>query len=122
MLITVTWHDPTIRSKIVEVRDRPNKEEYFLNGIMNQAMRQAGYTEEVIRKQGYMGPVEFVFNEKPAEIRKVCATCGSTDIKVDAWAMWDEATQQWVLEDTYEHTYCCDCEGQCSIKDEEIKP
>lgn len=70
MIIVVVWyHDlnnnDTIRkAKAVEVWERVNEEDYFLQGLLNQAMRQYGYTEEEIHGQDYVGPVEFIFPEK----------------------------------------------------------
>lgn len=66
--VTVTWHDPhkiePHKTEIVQVRKRPTEEDYFLGGILNQAMRQHGYSEEEIRAQHYVGPVEFHFKDK----------------------------------------------------------
>ena len=47
----------------------------------------------------------------------ICATCGSADIKADAWAIWDEVAGGWALESAYEGgtAYCGACEGDCSI-------
>lgn len=67
--VTVVWHDqragesPLLRrkAKLVEVRERPNPEEYFLGGLLNQAMRQHGYPEEEIHAQKFVGPVEFIW-------------------------------------------------------------
>ncbi len=123
MLITVTWHDPSIRSKIVEVRDRPSKDDYFLGGILNQAMRQAGIPEATIHAQHFVGPVEFVLNEKPAKICIVCETCGSFDIRRDAWAAYNEDTQQWELDATYDDAFCIDCDAACDLLEiEETMP
>lgn len=64
MLIDVTWHDdlhdgnPTRKTRTVEVRDRADGS-YFRIGVLNQAMRQYGYSEEDIHKEYYVGPVEF---------------------------------------------------------------
>jgi len=125
--VVVVWHDDldngdTIRkAKMVEVRERPSEADYFLGGLLNQAMRQYGYTEEQIHKQDYVGPVEFHWPSKPTKIKKVCNKCGSTDICVDAWASWDEVTQEWVLANMYEATFCNDCEQECDILNEEIR-
>lgn len=122
MLVTVIWHDPDMRSKIVKVRDRSSEDDYFLKGILNQAMRQYGYTEEQIHTQHYVRSVEFVFQEKPPRFKKVCSKCKGTDIRVDAWASWSETEQDWVLANMYEDTFCNDCEEACDIEDKEITP
>lgn len=59
--------------------------------------------------------------KKIKKIRKVCSECGSTDVRVDAWASWDETNQQWELAESYDNSWCIDCEGECTIDDEEIK-
>lgn len=40
----------------------------------------------------------------------VCRDCGSTQVLLDAWAEWDIASQQWVLQNTFDNAYC---EGKC---------
>lgn len=49
-------------------------------------------------------------NEKP-----VCATCGSSDVLKDAYAVWDNASQQWELNSTYDDTTCNNCERSCKL-------
>lgn len=56
------------------------------------------------------------------KIKKCCSTCGSTDIKFDAWAEWDEESQQYELSQTFDNTFCESCEGECSVEDQEISP
>ena len=41
----------------------------------------------------------------------VCAHCKSDDVVLDAFACWNHETQDWVLEDTYDNSYCRDCES-----------
>lgn len=51
-----------------------------------------------------------------------CKTCGSTNIRRDAWAEWDQELQQWLLGDLYDkEVWCsgCDTEGWDNIKEEE---
>lgn len=58
-------------------------------------------------------------------IRKVCGTCGSTDVLLDAFVEWDEVEQTWVIQNTFDAAYCETCEGEASIEDqplEEEKP
>lgn len=42
--------------------------------------------------------------------RPTCKHCGSSDIRADAWAMWDDNAQQWVLTSTYDNYWCESCE------------
>lgn len=121
-LITVTWHDPDIRSRVVEVRKRPSKNDYFFGGILNQAMRQAGYTEETIHAQHFVGPVKFVFHNTRPKTCILCETCGSSDIRRDAWAAYNEDTGQWELDATYDDAFCIDCDAACDLIEEEITP
>ena len=47
----------------------------------------------------------------------LCSTCLTSEVKVDAWAMWDEESQEWVLQSTYDaNAYCDTCDGECSIE------
>ncbi len=55
-------------------------------------------------------------------VQKVCTKCGSTDVRLDAWAVWNTDTQQWELEQTFDQAYCNGCEGDTSIEDEAIEP
>ncbi len=36
----------------------------------------------------------------------LCGHCGSADVSCDAWAMWDEARQEWVLRTVFDYAYC----------------
>lgn len=50
----------------------------------------------------------------------VCATCGSDEVKCDAWAAWSVDRQQWEVENTFDNSYCDTCEGECRILEKEI--
>lgn len=55
------------------------------------------------------------------KITKVCSTCGSEDVFVDASAVWDEGQQQWELKDSHvdvSQAFCQDCNDSCTLKDE----
>lgn len=54
-------------------------------------------------------------------VRKICETCGSTEVVRDAWAEWDEDDQQWVLQNVFDDAYCETCEGSATIIDEPIE-
>ena len=53
--------------------------------------------------------------------RLSCATCGSLDIRKDAWATWNEVTQTWELDNWFDYTWCCDCEGETTVAIEYLK-
>lgn len=57
------------------------------------------------------------------KIKMVCKHCGSDNVHLDAYADWDEDTQQWVLGSTYDHEFCSDCErdGHNVIDRQEIQ-
>jgi len=56
-----------------------------------------------------------------SKIRYICKECLSEDIRWDAWAIWNEDSQQMELEQSFDYTYCCNCEGDCSVKEVEIE-
>jgi hypothetical protein len=44
--------------------------------------------------------------------KPVCRSCGSSDILVDAYAQWNQETQEWEVYDTYEKGGTCrTCDG-----------
>lgn len=45
-----------------------------------------------------------------------CKTCGSTNIVRDAFAEWDQTTQNWVLRTVFDDILCDDC-SSTSIED-----
>ena len=47
----------------------------------------------------------------------VCESCGSKEIKYDAWAYWDEESQALALDSTYEHVYCISCDNSTKPKE-----
>jgi hypothetical protein len=52
---------------------------------------------------------------KQQSVIMVCKTCGSEDVRLDAWAKWDAASQRWVLGQTFDYAHCNRCDGECSI-------
>ena len=54
------------------------------------------------------------------KVKYVCTECGCDEIKCDAWATWDEYKQRWILDDTFDMTYCPDCDGTCTTREVEI--
>ncbi len=56
------------------------------------------------------------------KVKKCCRNCGSTNIKIDAWAEWNEKTQEYELSQTFDDAFCEDCEETGSFEDEDIPP
>ncbi len=47
----------------------------------------------------------------------VCNSCGSVDVKADAFATWDSERQEWQVSDTFDKgAWCEDCETTVSIE------
>ena len=51
-----------------------------------------------------------------------CKHCGSTRVFRDAWTEWDEKLQEWVIQNVFDDAFCEDCDGECTIVEEEITP
>ena len=47
--------------------------------------------------------------------KRVCIKCGSDRVVKDAWAEWDEDSQQWVLGAFFDDDYCLECEEETTI-------
>ena len=47
---------------------------------------------------------------KPPRLAVCCRTCGSEDVRLDAWAEWNISTQRWQLSQTFDAAYCNNCE------------
>lgn len=47
-----------------------------------------------------------------------CKFCDSTDVRRDAWAQWDPGIEEWVLAETFPNDWCCDCEAETTIIEE----
>ena len=48
-------------------------------------------------------------------VKIVCYTCNSSKVTRDAWASWDEATQDWVLAAVYDYAFCHNCENDTRL-------
>jgi hypothetical protein len=55
------------------------------------------------------------------KFKKVCKTCHSENVVVDAWAEWDEDKQEYVLKTVFDYEHCENCEGETTIINVEIK-
>lgn len=55
------------------------------------------------------------------KIKQTCDRCGSEDVGVDAWAVWDVENQRWEVSTTYDSAWCnaCDAETHIRIEEEE---
>lgn len=38
-----------------------------------------------------------------------CPECGSSEIRADAYAAWDDENQEWMLQNTHESYFCDGC-------------
>lgn len=61
---------------------------------------------------------------KRKKVTMICETCKGENVRQDAWAEWDTDAQKWVLAETFDNAFCCDCEGETTIIEEEkeLKP
>jgi hypothetical protein len=50
-------------------------------------------------------------------IQIVCSTCGSQNVRRDAYAEWDTASQRWQLAAVFDQGYCEECGGESSLKE-----
>lgn len=56
------------------------------------------------------------------KIKKVCSKCGSTELKWDAWAIWNEDKQDFDLYNCFDYVWCDGCESEVDeINEIEIK-
>ncbi|WP_230461207.1 hypothetical protein [Sphingobium sp. CAP-1] len=46
----------------------------------------------------------------------VCTVCGSDHVTRDAWAAWDVAAQDWVLEAAFDYAHCHRCMGGARLE------
>lgn len=51
----------------------------------------------------------------PHRITIKCRSCGSTDVRRDAYAAWNDAAQVWELATVYDDGFCVDCNGEASL-------
>lgn len=52
----------------------------------------------------------------------VCRCCGSDQVLRDAWASWNADSQQWELDNIFDHAYCTNCDGETSITEKQFEP
>lgn len=46
-----------------------------------------------------------------------CESCGSEDVRKDAFAEWKAAAGAWVLAETYDACHCNACEGEAKLEE-----
>ena len=51
------------------------------------------------------------------KIQIVCSTCGSANVRRDAWAEWQPETQEWVLGSVFDNGDCEVCEGESRLEE-----
>lgn len=55
-------------------------------------------------------------------IEIACKECGSTDVRRDAWAIWDTENQEWGLGEVFDQGFCSKCEGEAKLIEREVQP
>lgn len=83
--------------------------------IAFRQVRPKSFGRPPMRKEIKMNTVT---NPEPGELENapVCATCGSQDVVVDAWASWNPATAMWELEDCSDAAFCKACNGKTKLR------
>lgn len=72
----------------------------------------SGHPEEEEIAAGYVGDVW----PPSKKVIPVCSTCGSDDVRCDAYGAWDAKEQRWELSASFEKgSVCEDCGGECSV-------
>ena len=59
-------------------------------------------------------------DEPMARNNYVCSTCGSENVRPDAWAVWNIETQSWELSTVFDAGFCDDCDDGASLDEVEI--
>lgn len=44
--------------------------------------------------------------------KRKCKYCGSENVKVDAWAIWDKDQDCYIIDTVFDDEYCPECENQ----------
>lgn len=60
--------------------------------------------------------------EKPKRLypQYICKSCGSSDVRKDAWAVQDPDTGEWVLCEVYDNNFCMNCQSNPSLEEAPI--
>lgn len=54
----------------------------------------------------------------PGRVKFVCPVCKSDRILRDAYATWNQDTQEWELHSVYDYSTCQDCDTSGNHRDE----
>ena len=49
-------------------------------------------------------------------INYICTHCGSSDVVFDAYAEWNPETQEFEIYNTFDDSWCNECEGANTVK------
>ena len=55
------------------------------------------------------------------KIEMICKHCKSDDVVMDAWAIWDDLIQEWVLDNVFDDAFCKNCDGETSLEEKHIQ-
>lgn len=55
-----------------------------------------------------------------APITMRCATCGGDQVMRDAWAVWDDRSEAWILGAVFDAGFCDACGGEVTIQEVEL--
>ena len=50
-----------------------------------------------------------------SKVDYICRTCGSNNVRHDAWVVWNVDTQRMQIFEVYDNTWCDDCEAECTV-------
>jgi len=64
--------------------------------------------------EAYKNAIYSHIREHGPSVQFHCKKCGSDDLKWDAWAKWDNESQQMQLAEHYDHCECNNCEEKCT--------
>lgn len=93
--------------------DDPDLPEFSLSPAMTLTSLWPGDVDEV---------QTLVDEPERPKVTYVCATCGSENVKSDAYAEWDVDRQCWDVIDTFDKGAVCeDCDGDCRIKERPVE-
>ena len=56
------------------------------------------------------------------KVRYMCPRCGSDSVKCDAWARWDTEAQDWYLDQTFDASWCDECDEEIGYLEEGPAP
>ena len=54
-------------------------------------------------------------SEESKKCRPICSTCGSRDVRADAYTAWSDEKQEWEIVTVFENTDCEDCGGKTNL-------